>query len=72
MEEERRITLDQLSKELADVQRAKDQLLQEQKRLTSQFFEERRAISTERAELTSTQREMLTQDRFRDVNYVEV
>ncbi|XP_048575704.1 fas-binding factor 1 homolog isoform X2 [Nematostella vectensis] len=65
LETERRMTMEQLAEERADVQRLREEFMREQQRVTLHLQEEKRALSTERAQLASTHRELMTRERHK-------
>lgn len=72
LEEERRMTLEQLGAEKADVQKARDELLREQRRVMTELQEERRALAIERAQLSSTHREIVTREKHKADSSIQV
>lgn len=71
LEDERRITMEQLSSQRAEVQRARDDLVREQRTTMSQIQEERRALATERAQLTSAQRDLISREKLKTETSVQ-
>ncbi|XP_068673186.1 fas-binding factor 1 homolog isoform X2 [Montipora foliosa] len=71
LEDERRITMEQLSAQRAEVQRARDDLVREQRTTMSQIQEERRALATERAQLTSAQRDLISREKLKTETSVQ-
>lgn len=51
---EQRITMDKLARERNDIERSKDEILVEQKRLMQQVYEDRRKIAEEKAHLEAS------------------
>ena len=72
LDDERRMTMEQLAAERSEVQRAKEELLAEQKRVVMQQHDERRALALERAQLASTHKELLTRDHQKAAKSVQV
>ena len=72
LDDERRITMEQLASERAEVQRAKEELLADQKRVVIQQQEERRALALERAQLATTHKELLARDHQKAVSSIQV
>ena len=72
LEEERRVTMETLGAERVDVQRARQELLQEQMRVTTSLQEERRALAMERAQITSTQREIVSREKHKTDSNMQV
>lgn len=58
--------------ERADVQRAREELLREQKRVTTELQEERRNVSMERARLSSAHREIITREKHKTDTTIQV
>lgn len=72
LDDERRMTMEQLAAERAEIRLAKEELLAEQKRVVIQQQEERRALALERAQLATTHKEFLARDHQKAVNSIQV
>ncbi|XP_022788434.1 fas-binding factor 1 homolog isoform X3 [Stylophora pistillata] len=71
LEDERRITMEQLSLQRAEIQRARDDLVREQRTAMSQIQEERRSLATERAQLSSAHRDLISREKLKTETSVQ-
>ncbi|XP_064608004.1 fas-binding factor 1 homolog [Liolophura sinensis] len=71
LEEDRRSWMEQQAREMAALDKAKDSLLQEQKMILSQLYEERRTMAEERNQLTAAQRAQREREQQHSIKYVK-
>ncbi|XP_028417313.1 fas-binding factor 1 homolog [Dendronephthya gigantea] len=71
LEEERRITREQLEAERGLVQRTKEEFLSQQRQTMADMNEERRTLALERAEVNSAQRGMINKEKLKHDNFTK-
>lgn len=64
--------MEQVTADRVEVQRAREELLREQKRVTTELQEERRSVAMERAQLSSAHREIITREKHKSDNTIQV
>jgi len=64
--------MEQIATDRADIQRAREELIREQKRITTELQEERRAVAMERAQLSSAHREIITREKHKNDTTIQV
>ena len=64
--------MEQLAADRVEVQRAREELLREQKRVTTDLQEERRSVAMERAQLSSAHREIITREKHKTDSTIQV
>ena len=72
LEEERRITREQLEVERGLLQRTKEEFLSQQRQMMLDVNEERRSLALERAEVTAAQRGIMNKEKQKHDNFTKV
>lgn len=72
LEEERRITREQLEAERGLVQRTKEEFLSQQRQMMADMNEDRRTLALERAEVAAAQRGMINKEKLKHDNFTKV
>ena len=72
LEEERRVTREQLEAERGLLQRTKEEFLSQQRQMLSDVNEERRSIALERAEVSAAQRGIMNKEKQKHDNFTKV
>lgn len=72
LEEERRITREQLEAERGLLQRTKEEFLSQQRQMMLDVNEERRTLAFERAEVAAAQRGMMNKEKQKHDNFTKV
>ena len=72
LEEERRVTREQLEAERGLVQRTKEEFLSQQRQMMLDINEERRTLALERAEVSAAQRGMMNKEKQKHNNFTKV
>ena len=72
LEEERRVTREQLEVERGLVQRTKEEFLSQQRQMMLDINEERRTLALERAEVSAAQRGMMNKEKQKHDNFTKL
>ena len=72
LEEERRVTREQLEAERGLLQRTKEEFLSQQRQMLLDVNEERRSIALERAEVSAAQRGIMNKEKQKHDNFTKV
>ncbi|CAB4016222.1 Hypothetical predicted protein [Paramuricea clavata] len=72
LEEERRVTREQLEAERGLVQRTKEEFLSQQRQMMLDINEERRTLALERAEVSAAQRGMMNKEKQKHDNFTKL
>lgn len=72
LEEERRVTRDQLEAERGLLQRSKDEFLAQQRQMLADINEERKTLALERAEVSAAQRGIVKKEKQKHDNIIKV
>ena len=72
LEEERRITREQLEVERGLLQRTKEEFVSQQRQMMLDVNEERRSLALERAEVTAAQRGIMNKEKQKHNNFTKV
>ena len=72
LEEERRVTREQLEAERALVQRTKEEFLSQQREMMLDVNEQRRTLALERAEVSAAQREIMNKEKRKHDSFTKV